>query len=926
MNQLEPAMLALASVGLSETRHLPRRGWDRRFERVVANGLAGLLADAHERDLVDLDEQLIAQLRSRLDAEAYRCVQLEGELIRLEPILADLGAVVLKGAVLAHGAYPDPSLRPFTDLDLLVTGDRHQDAVRALESIGYERSRPEPIRGYDATLGKALTLVHPGGVVIDLHRTLVAGLPGASIDVEEIVENRIEVVVNDRTVPAPSWAAHLIEACVHAVIGDGFSRAIAVRDIGQVALHPGLEPECVVELAERWKLTQPVARGLRAASEGLGFDLPQPLATLAAKAHWELPDEAPAVRTSRSRLMELRSGGLRRRLSVARSFLFPSREFLRFTYGDRIAPLLYARRWGSMASRARAGSSARDNRPSVKRLPAIPTDFPARPMTQSARPVATIARIRPSVDLASVVTTKRPAHRATSDSATPTLPSRQERWRQARPRQPSADPPRPLVTTAEGGTPPHDLPPPPVPIPNDSEPSSRRHDDGRPTETGTGLAISGVAALIATAVGTRLGINFAGVILVPVAGILFAVAMARHIARIRPDEKWVGSWLVLGVVVKIAASYARYFTLVSSYGGNGDASGYDDFGRQFANAWMGNGVEPYLPDLRKTNFVRWFTGVVYYLFGQHMVAGFFLFGLLALVGSYLWYRATADSVPFLDKRLYLGLLMFAPSIAFWPSSIGKESLMQLGIGAMALATSFFLGRRLIRGLALGLSGGWLLWVVRPHLLALVTVAAGFAYFVGHVRPKNTTSKGVAVRTIGLVVVAFLVAFTVAQGMKFLGMKDLSLDSVDQTLSEQQDRTGQGGSSFDNGGDYLSPVNLPRGFVTVLLRPFPWEAGSPFGLLASLETAVLAGAIVVRFSSVRTSLSRARRTPFLLYCWVLTILYAATFSSFANFGILVRQRSLVLPALFVLIAVMPVHEDDAALEAHAVSAAVENRRD
>ena len=89
---------------------------------------------------------------------------------------------------------------------------------------------------------------------------------------------------------------------------------------------------------------------------------------------------------------------------------------------------------------------------------------------------------------------------------------------------------------------------------------------------------------------------------------------------------------------------------------------------------------------------------------------------------------------------------------------------------------------------------------------------------------------------------------------------------------------------------------------VLLRPFPWETDSALQLLASLESAVLAVFIVVRLPSLRVALARCRTTPFLLYCWVLTGMYAATFSSFANFGLLVRQRSLVLPALFVLLAV------------------------
>jgi hypothetical protein len=92
---------------------------------------------------------------------------------------------------------------------------------------------------------------------------------------------------------------------------------------------------------------------------------------------------------------------------------------------------------------------------------------------------------------------------------------------------------------------------------------------------------------------------------------------------------------------------------------------------------------------------------------------------------------------------------------------------------------------------------------------------------------------------------------------------------------------------------------------VLLRPFPWETDSPLQLLASLESVLLATLIVSRLSSLGAALALARTRPFLLYGWVLTILYAATFSSFANFGLLVRQRSLVLPALFVLLAVRPV---------------------
>ena len=92
---------------------------------------------------------------------------------------------------------------------------------------------------------------------------------------------------------------------------------------------------------------------------------------------------------------------------------------------------------------------------------------------------------------------------------------------------------------------------------------------------------------------------------------------------------------------KIFASVLRYRTLVNSYGDVGDASCSRSYGRRYSEAWLhkAGAVAPTLDNIQKSNFLRWFTGVVYYLFGADMIAGFILFGLIAFVGSYLWYRA-----------------------------------------------------------------------------------------------------------------------------------------------------------------------------------------------------------------------------------------------------------------------------------------------
>ncbi|MBV9945304.1 MAG: nucleotidyltransferase family protein, partial [Myxococcales bacterium] len=48
-----------------------------------------------------------------------------------------IAAVALKGPVLAHRLYADPTVRPSTDLDLLVDPSQLDDAARALVPLGY---------------------------------------------------------------------------------------------------------------------------------------------------------------------------------------------------------------------------------------------------------------------------------------------------------------------------------------------------------------------------------------------------------------------------------------------------------------------------------------------------------------------------------------------------------------------------------------------------------------------------------------------------------------------------------------------------------------------------------------------------------------------------------------------------------------------
>jgi hypothetical protein len=65
------------------------------------------------------------------------CCELEVVLAALTE--AGLLTILLKGAALAYTLYPDPALRPMSDLDLLIHPQDLKQAVQVIQSMGYRK-------------------------------------------------------------------------------------------------------------------------------------------------------------------------------------------------------------------------------------------------------------------------------------------------------------------------------------------------------------------------------------------------------------------------------------------------------------------------------------------------------------------------------------------------------------------------------------------------------------------------------------------------------------------------------------------------------------------------------------------------------------------------------------------------------------------
>jgi hypothetical protein len=190
-------------------------------------------------------------------------------------------------------------------------------------------------------------------------------------------------------------------------------------------------------------------------------------------------------------------------------------------------------------------------------------------------------------------------------------------------------------------------------------------------------------------------------------------------------------------------------------------------------------------------------------------------------------------------------------------------------------------------------------VVRPHIAAALFVGL-FAAVLVRKSPHRSTPTSPLVRLGGLAVLLAVGFLVVGRAASFLQVESVSVSNIDAAMEQQHKRTNQGGSEFTP-VTVTSPVDLPWATVSVLFRPFAFEAHNAQSMLAALEGTVL---LVMAARSLPRSgpqLRNIRNQPYLILCIVYTLLFVYAFSSFSNFGILTRQRVQVLPFVLVFLA-------------------------
>ncbi len=350
--RLERLLAALSGPDETLVRQCGRvADWERLFEHAFEHGVAGVLLRriASAGIAVPAPARAAAERQLALDRLWHR--RTAAEVRRVLRAFAESGprTVVLKGPLLAERLYPEASLRPSGDLDLLARPADAERARETLERIGY-RQRPgtPPLA--------AVVFDRPGARdrTVDLHHRASAGF-GTTLEADDLVARSVRY----RTAEAETaWILSPEDELLYLAVHAARHRFLRLRWLYElqlfVARHPDLDWQTIAARARALRVRRAVAAACEALERRLSFTLPQPARALLRRGG--LRSRAALVAAT---LSAARSGGIR-----GKSY----RVFWHLTYqallGEEVADS--ARFWWRSLARAAGklrGELARRRRP-----------------------------------------------------------------------------------------------------------------------------------------------------------------------------------------------------------------------------------------------------------------------------------------------------------------------------------------------------------------------------------------------------------------------------------------------------------------------------------------------------------------------------------------------------------------------------------
>jgi hypothetical protein len=259
--------------------------WDVLLNLAEEHGVTGLLCTRLQQvSFQGVAEHAREKLLARMRAQHLFNLSLTAELFRVLHNLSAAGVdtILVKGPVTSLLAYGDPSVRSYTDLDLLV---RQRDIPRAFEcmrNIGFECDLPESAIHAEKIPGEYV-FHKPERRLVELHtehsfRYYPKGMP-----IENLFNRSRQTLLENREVRVLSLEDELVFDCVHGA-KDFWERLMWVADIAALVTNqPNIDWQKTKVAAAEVGAGRMLRVGVQLAASLLHISVPEPLRTDIAK-------------------------------------------------------------------------------------------------------------------------------------------------------------------------------------------------------------------------------------------------------------------------------------------------------------------------------------------------------------------------------------------------------------------------------------------------------------------------------------------------------------------------------------------------------------------------------------------------------------------------------------------------------------------
>ena len=285
-----------------------------------------------------------------------------------------------------------------------------------------------------------------------------------------------------------------------------------------------------------------------------------------------------------------------------------------------------------------------------------------------------------------------------------------------------------------------------------------------------------------------------------------------------------------------------------------------------------------------TMFVVYVTQSAREIFGGTYLDYFFIYQVFGVWGLALVFRTMEETATALGATIppMMMALMFLPGMYFWTAAIGKDAPLFLAC-ALAVWSSFRISNRWIWfGLAIAIMVS-----IRVHVALVTVVAMALALVAGRGVPN-------------VLRMALGVAALAAGGFLFSTLQaelKVDLSSIGSIANYVDQQTAAATRGVDN---TLANSSFPVKLLSLLYRPFFFDSGGIFGVVASVQNVVM---VFITFWLIRNFRLWAELFRGSLAVRFATIHFVTMYLMLAfmyyNVGLGLRQREMATPALFVV---------------------------